>query len=168
MSRIPLPTTESVRIPAHILRSQADRFKQFDDPILECRAFFGTIDTHRFPDNICHCHAWVERSVWVLEDHLDPSPKRTHLAVCQFCEVYLFISESEASACRWNEAEDAPSGSSLSTATFADESEGFAALDIETDPVYGFHVADGALKDPFLYREVFSEVIYLKQFCHFF
>ena len=40
-------------------------------------------------------------------------------------------------------------------------------LHVETNPVHGFDITDGALEDPFLDREVFSEVVHLKQF-HFF
>ena len=105
--------------------------------------------------------------MWVLEDHLDAFPKRSHLAVRQFRQVYLFLTENETATCWWYESEQTASGGRLSTAALANETERFTTIHVETDPIYRFDIADGALEDPFLDREVFSEVVYLKQFFHF-
>src|SRR5438093_11600737 len=120
------------------------------------------MDLERLADDVADGHAWVQRRVWVLEDHLHPSPHAAHLFAAERRE--LDPVEDDVARGRLIELEDRAAGRGLPAPGFADEAERLALLDEEVDAVDGADGAHLALEDdPLRQREVHLESLHVEQ-----
>ena len=65
-----LPAAELVRKQTRHVRLQPDQLQHVRHALLQGVAGESSVDLQGFGDDIAHPHAWTERAVGVLEDHL--------------------------------------------------------------------------------------------------
>jgi len=65
-----LSPAEFVRVAVHVIRKQADTLKPFSDQIGGLLPTILALDLQTLSNDLTYGHPWVERGVWVLEDHL--------------------------------------------------------------------------------------------------
>src|SRR5512139_849994 len=63
----------------HVIRLETHRTEEISDPIFPFRGFRQVVNPDRLTNDLLDAHPWVEGSVRVLKDHLDPGSKK-----CQF------------------------------------------------------------------------------------
>src|SRR4051812_21177176 len=94
----------------------------------------------RLADYVANSHAWVERRVGVLEDHLHLTAQSPQLPFARLYDVLAF--EDHLSRGRGVELQDGAPGCAFAAARLAHQAEGFATFDVEVYPVYGANGTD--------------------------
>ncbi len=134
---LPLPAGELVRVLHHVQRRQADRLEQFAHPLFQLGAVGDdAVFLERLAHDVFHDPARVQAGVGILEDHLDAPAQ---LAALRGLErgVGVLAVEGEAAARGLVQAHQQPGDGALAAAGLADQRQGLALLDVETDPVHG-------------------------------
>ena len=154
---LPLAAAELVRIPARVFRRQPNRFQQFRHPcLLVALVLAQFVDAQRFANDPADGHAWVERAVRVLENHLGLPAKSA--------EVGNLLPGKLNRPGRWlDESEQGPPESRLAAPAFADQADAFALVDCKRDAIHRPHPADRLLQNPGPDREMGFEVGDLEQ-----
>ena len=106
-----------------------------------------------FANDGADVHARVERGIGVLKDDLDVAAQQAEFAGLQRPDVAAF--KMNLARGRLDQAQHATPGGRLAAAGFADQPEGFAALDVKIDAVDGMDAAalaaeQAAFKEKFL------------------
>src|SRR5215470_20426406 len=103
------------------------------------------MDHDRLADDFADFHAWVERAVRILKDHLNAAAQGQQLLALGPGDIDPVI--EDLAGRRTLEPQDAAPGGRLPAAALADEPQGLAAADPKVDSIDGFHLADFALND---------------------
>src|SRR5439155_4777199 len=120
------------------------------------------VAAQRFSDDPSHAVTWVERRVWVLEDHLHAPPYQSHLAVPQLRDVAPV--EDDPPGRRLVETEDRATDGRLPASRFTHQPDGFASFDRQRDVVDCPNVAHVPVEHkPALDRKVDLEVLDLDE-----
>jgi hypothetical protein len=72
-----LPSGQLVRITPPELVAQPDLLKKLADAVVELAPAGDPVQAQRLPDDLARGHAWVQRRVRVLEDHVHDLPVRS-------------------------------------------------------------------------------------------
>jgi hypothetical protein len=140
---------------------QPDHREQLADARRGLRSRGQPVDLQRFADDVADRHARVERGVRVLEDDLHLFAQRTQRGPAQAGDVAPI--ERDAAGRRVGQAQDHAAGGRLARARLADETQRFAAADVEVDAVDGLYVADVLLQEAGRDRKVLRQVADLDQ-----
>src|SRR5262252_1702710 len=128
-----------MRIAVSEFRIETAHREQFADAsVTTCGIAFDAVNPDRLGDDLADLHAWVQRTVWILEDDLDPASQRQEILAFHLGDVDAVI-ENFASS-RLFEPQDAAAGRRLAAAALADQSQGLAAADREVDAVDRLHL----------------------------
>ena len=99
----------------------------------------------RFPNDVAHRHARVQRGIGVLKDHLHTPPHPPQLLA--FCIGQTLALEIDFACGRPVQLQDGPSGGRLATSTLSHQTKGLAAMDVESDSVHRLDVSDMLLEN---------------------
>ena len=102
---------------------QAYDFKKFLYSFQTFPCTHTGMDQQRLADDILDFHTGIQRTVWILEDHLDIFTQRTHFFFTNLCNVLAV--KPYFSGIRYQKVVDQPSGGRLSTAGLTYQGEGF-------------------------------------------
>src|SRR5882724_10609325 len=94
------------------------------------------MDIERFPDDLLHQNAGIERAVGILEDHLKTAASGAQFAVIQICN--LLTVEKHRSGGGFDQANDGAPQSRLAAATLAHQPKGLAGIDGQTHVIDRF------------------------------
>ncbi len=159
---LPLAAGELVRVAVGEVGVEADRLQQFLHALGALVLGHQLVDLHRLGHDVAHGHAWVQRGVRILEDHLQVAPHLPHLGAVERGQVAAV--EDDVAFGRLVELQDGASRGRFTAPRFADEAQRLAALDGEGNAVDRLHGADLALEDdPLREREVHLEVLHIQQ-----
>src|SRR5260221_275814 len=159
---LPLTTGELVRIAVREVWVETDDLQELLHALGLRLAAREVMHLERLADDVADGHAWVQRRVRVLEDHLHPAAHLPHRLAAELREFDAV--ELHFAGRRLVELEDRAAGRRLPATRLADEAEGLALLDEEVDAVDGAHRADLALEDdPLRQREVHLERLHVEQ-----
>src|SRR5215207_2305437 len=151
-----LAARELVRVAAHVVGVEPDRFEKVDDAgLILGRRVRESVDRQRLVDDGADGHARVERGVGVLEDDLHVAPKRGQLGAAE--RRHVLALEPHLARGRFDQAQDAAPGRRLAAARLADEPERLAGFELEADAVDGVHPFDVAREQAALHREALHE-----------
>src|SRR3954468_20706453 len=113
-------------------------------------------------DDLADALAWVQRRVWILEDHLHLSPHRTQAAPRSPDE--LLAAEPDRPRRRGGQLQNRSAQRRLAAAGFAHQAEGLALVDVQADAVDRLDVGNRAVDhDARLDGKVLDEVGHLEQ-----
>src|SRR5437868_2726752 len=85
---LPLTTRELGREPVVVLGIEADQLHRLlYEPLAAAATVTDVMDRQRVGDDRPDPTPWIQRAVWVLEDHLDVTPERTNPAPRQPADV---------------------------------------------------------------------------------
>src|SRR5437660_720504 len=119
------------------------------------------MNVNRFAHNLLHRHAWIQRTVRVLEDHLKFPP-----ASSQFClgdAGDFFPVKNNFASARLNEANDRTPKSRLAATTLTDQPDCFARCHRQAHVVNGFDVGPHPAEQAVLHREMHFKVLNFEQ-----
>ena len=106
-------------------------------------------------------HAWIERAVGVLENHLKFAPPRTQRCPAHLCDVLAF--KQHAACRRLNQPDDGAAERRLAAAAFADQPERFTRRDAEAHVVHRLHGFADAAENPVLDGKMHLQVFDVEQ-----
>src|SRR6516225_5673896 len=147
-----LAAGEFMRVAFERFGAQAHLQGELGDPLLQLAAAGDTVVDERLADDVVDFEAWVERGVRVLEDDLQLAPIGPHLTAGQ--PVDALAPDADLARGRIDQFEDRLAGGRLAAAALADEAQSLALSDVERDSIDGVHLADGALQQALLDREM--------------
>src|SRR3546814_2316955 len=135
--RSPLSLTagELMRITALVSRIEADAQHHLVDIAIQVPHRHQAVVTRCLTDDLRDAHAWIERGVRVLEDHLDL--QRRGLGVAPLQPGYVAAAEGDGAFRLRQDAGDDPAEGRLAAARLADETDDFAFGDRQVDLVDG-------------------------------
>jgi hypothetical protein len=159
---LPLPAGELVRVPVVVLRVQPDQLKEFLDRGFRPVRRADLLQPQRRADDRADRVPRVQRRVRVLEDHLDVTAQRPHLAGRQVADVPAV--EHDLPTGRLEQPGQQPPGGGLAAAGLADHAERLPGGHREADVVHGLHRADLLPDDDAPgHREVLGQPGHLEQ-----
>ena len=132
-----LAAGEFVRMPRGMRRGEADDVEKFVHALAACVVAHVAGDLQRFRDDVAHGHARIERSDRILEDELAIAPRGAQAGTIEGQQIDAV--EPHAARGRFDQPHHEPARRGLAATGFADEAEGFAWCDGETDAVHGAH-----------------------------
>ena len=136
---------------------QADGLEQFHDPLFELApGFRQLVNDQGFADDCADIHARIERGIGILKDDLDVAAQDAKRVGFQRPDVLVL--KINLARGRLDQAKHATSGGRLATAGFADQPEGFAAIDVKIDAVDGMDAAGLAAEQAALEGKLLGEV----------
>ncbi len=161
-----------MRVAVRVVGVQANLGQHLLDHDVALLAILDAVDQQALGDDVAHGHARVQRRIGVLEDDLHVAAQRLEFVGAQIEDI-LPVEEDRARI-RRNQAQDRPRHGGLATAGLADQPEGLAFLDRETDVIDRLHPCRDALEDTGADREVGLEILndqkvflcYVNRNCH--
>src|SRR5699024_10853843 len=107
-------------------------------------------------------HARVQRSIWILEHHLQVAAHSAHIASVELGKILAIKYDFAAG---WLvQLQDGATSRGLTATRLAYETKGLAAIYVEADAVHGLHRANLALEDDaFRKWEVHHQVLDIQQ-----
>ena len=124
------------------------------------------VDHQRLAHNPFDRHARIQRGERILEDDLNMRPDMHQLFAGQFFQVdpsQLRIIKPDFATGGIQQAHDGSGGGGLSAAAFTHQSQGFALLDKQVDPIDGLYHAHTAFNKTAFDRELLLEVFYVQE-----
>lgn len=102
--------------------------------------FFGArfgelMNFQRFGNNLPDSHAWVQRAIGILENHLNSFAVGAELGIGKM--RYIGVFEFDLASGRLNEPDNRPAKGGFARAAFADQAQGFAGGECEGDAFDG-------------------------------
>src|SRR5260370_885981 len=149
-----LAAGELVRITPHIIRPQADGLEQIHDALFKLPpGFRQLVNDQGLANDRADVHARIERRIRVLKDNLDVAAQDAKLGRLQRSDILAF--KMDLAPGRFDQAKHATPGGRFTTAGFANQPEGFAAVDVKIDTVdrmdaAGLTAEQAALEGKFL------------------
>ena len=140
-----LATGEFMRIFLHETRGEADGAHEGSDAGVDVGGAAHAVDEERLGECIENSHTRVQRSVGVLEDHLEIATRGEDVGGVTGGEI--LAGENHGAAGGGDELENGAGEGGFAAAGFADEAEDFATGDAESDAVDGFDGADVAFEE---------------------
>ena len=137
-----LAAGEHVRERVHMLRPQPDAFEQTGDALLAFGTGAGLVDDQWLAHDIARRHAWVQRRVRILIDHLHLFPITEHLLLIEIGDILAM--DSDLALGRLEQLQQCASHRRLAAAALADQAERLAAVDMERDAVHRIDMAGNA------------------------
>lgn len=100
------------------------------------------MNLQRLGDDLIHGHARVERTVRVLENHLEFFPFWPEFGGAEMGNIFAFKSNGASGG--FEQSQNGAAEGAFAAAAFADEAEGFAGFEGEIDAVDGsqFHAPE--------------------------
>ncbi len=129
-----LAAGEFVRVALHCVARQADAMKAFDDAIGPIARRADVMDAVGFLDDVAHFQARIEAGVGVLKDHLHAPAEGTQRRLTEVGDVLAL--EADFSVGGFDQTQDGAAGGGLAAAGFTDQSDDFAGLDCDAEPVH--------------------------------
>src|SRR6266550_8702727 len=152
-----LTAGELVRITSHVIRLQTDGLEQMHDALFKLASGFRQlVNDQGFANDGADVHARIERCIGVLKDNLDVAAQDAKLAGVQRPDILAF--EMYLAPGRFDQAKHATPGGRLTTAGFANQPQGFAALDVKVDTVDRMDAAGLTAEQAALEREYLGQV----------
>src|SRR6218665_432025 len=93
------------------------------------------MNTTDLKDRRTHRHPWIQRGVWILENHLDATPERAQVAALGCANI--LAPEKDPSRVRFHQTDDAPGERALSAAGTARQAQDFALRNVQGHTVNG-------------------------------
>ena len=153
-----LPAAELMRVTLVVGRIKSDRAEQIADARPPRSGAVGQpVDVNRLADDLAHGHAWVERAVGVLENHLELAATGAQRFTAQLRDVLAL--EKDAPRRRLKEPDDGAAQRGLATAAFAHEPERFAGSELQAHVIHGLHMRAHPPEESVLDREMDFEVV---------
>lgn len=97
----------------------------------------NVVDIHGFFDDVTHREPWIQRGIWILEDHLHALLVRMQVVVLDFEDVFAF--EAYTALGRRIKPHNRSSQGALAAARFANKAMRFSGLDHKRDIINGFN-----------------------------
>ena len=150
-----------VRIFLHETRGEADFFHESADRLGQAGLGDFAVNLNRLGKRRINSHAWVERGVRVLKNHLE-------IGTCgaQFLAAHVgegSAAEGDGAGGRLDELQDGAAEGGFAAAGLADEAKHFALGQAQRHAVHCLDRAgDFAEQNPFLHREVGLQIIDLE------
>ena len=119
------------------------------------------MNVQSFSNRVTHSHSWIERSVGVLENHLQPAPSFSHFGVRHGGDVSAF--EKNFAIGRMDEPHDRPAEGAFAASAFTNEPDGLARSESERDSIHGVDVFLGAAKDAFTNGKMDLDILNFEQ-----
>ncbi len=152
-----LTAGELVRITSHVIRLQTDGLEQIHDTLFKLASGFRQlVNDQGFANDRADVHARIERCIGVLKDNLDVAAQDAKLAGRQRPDILAF--KMYLAPGRFDQAKHAAPGGRFTTAGFANQPEGFAALDVKVDTVDRMDAAGLTAEQAALERELLGQV----------
>ncbi len=103
-----LAARKLMRITTRSILRQAHEFQELGDAAGNIGGRSHLVDAQRLADDLLHRHAWIERAVGVLKDHLDTAVEAAPIACLEMRDVLTFetnstfirIEQSHEAACK--------------------------------------------------------------------
>jgi hypothetical protein len=119
------------RIPMTMLRAQTDDLKQLGNALRVISwSAPQPVDLHWFGDQLLDAKPGIERSIWILEDHLHIAPKAPQSP--SRCAQDVFALKANGTLVCLDKLEHASAKGRLPAARFADQTKSLPAQDVET------------------------------------
>src|SRR4030042_1025806 len=101
-----------------------------------------------------HRHAWIERGIWILKDHLHAQANFAHLTLVETINIRPV--ECNLPIGRFIQAQDRTPYCGLATARLPDQAARLTSNNIKTYTIHSLDITYVALdKSPFINREIF-------------
>src|SRR4051812_18594334 len=91
------------------------------------------MDLNRLANNIANRHAWIERCIGILEDHLHVTTNSTHLPTTQLGQIPTL--ENHLAGCRLVQLKNRPPGSRFSASRLTHQAERLTTFDGHVDTI---------------------------------
>ena len=162
-----LAAGEGVRIALEVLDLQADGVHQLLDPIFQFLSARQVVGHQRLGDDVQYRHAWIQRRVGVLEDHLHVAADLPQPVLVQLGDVDRRVGGLELEVDRavggLDRAQDAAPQGRLAAAGLSHQAERLSLVDEQVDAVDGLDVTGDAAQEPLLDREVLAQLIHSQE-----
>ena len=156
-----LATGKLVGIFAHEPRGQTHFFHQRADRPGQVGLGHFAMYLDRLGEHRVHRHAWVERGIWILKNHLEIGASGAQFLAAQVGEGT--VAESDGALGGLDELQDGTAQCGFAAAGLADEAKHLALGQAQRHAVNCLDcTGDFAEQNPFLHREVGLQVINLE------
>lgn len=129
-----------MRVAPAVIRAKADQVEHFRDPLAPLGTGHGSY-SQRFSDAVGDTHAWMKRSVRLLEDELQTAAHLAHGGRVQRNNIGAV--DLDAARGRLDEPQQATSECGFSTAGLSHEAERPAGFQVEGNVIDGFQLTEG-------------------------
>ena len=123
------------------------------------------MNLHRLTDGVSNLQPWIERTVWILENHLDFLPQRGEFRRIKLGQVLTL--ENNLALGGFFQLKNTASGGGLAAAGFSHQPQGFTSFDAEVDAIHRFDQRNILVEEKsFRNREVHLQTLDFKEiFC---
>src|ERR1700722_18574788 len=158
----PLPAAELMRISLRMDGVETDRPKQVRDALLpRHRTFRQLMYIDGLADDLPDRRARIQRTVRVLENHLEPAPAFAQFRAAEPRDVFAF--EENADGGRIHQLDDVSAHCRLAATALARQPECLARLNGEAHVIHRLHVRVHAAEQPVFHREMHFKVFDFEQ-----
>ena len=158
-----LAAGEFMRELAHRLGAKADALEELRYPLVAVRTLCDAEIFQRLADDGSRRQARVHRGVRILEDRLDAPAMRPHRTGIERGDV--FARQHDLAGRRFDQLQHDLADRRLAAARLAHKAQRLAAADREGDAIDRPHLADAALQQAAVDREMFHESFDLQDGC---
>ena len=148
---LPLAAAELMRIAVVEVGVETDDSQEFLHALVLGLAAQQAKVFQRLRDDVAHRHAWIQRRIRILEDHLQLPPLLAQILATQLGQIDAL--EEDVSGGDRQQLGNQPAKRRLPAPRLADQADGLAGIDLKVDPLDRFHTgaqAGGEMLDDFL------------------